>query len=43
MPLQVKGVTFMGQKKKGLFQDNDLETKTASGTQEMIETYWFKA
>lgn len=31
--LQVNGVTFMGQKRKELFQDNDLETKAASGMQ----------
>lgn len=36
-------LTFMGQKRKELFQDNDLETKTTSETQEMINPYWFNA
>lgn len=40
--LQVNG-TFMGQKKEDTFPRNDLETKAASGIQEMINTYWLSA
>lgn len=41
---QVNDATFIDQKKeKKLFQDNDLEMKAVSGTQEMINTYWFNA